>query len=436
MAKIKYSLHTNQGAIWTARDRYRVLVAGRRFGKTTLAIHELLQNALLEEKSINWYISPTYKQSKMVAWELLQAIVPETMIYRKYIVELRIVLDNGSEICLKGADNEDTLRGVGLGFVVLDEYAQMKSNVWFEVIRPMLTDTEGRALFIGTPKGKNALWELYLKGQKEESDFKSWRFKTSDNPFIKSEEIEQARKELPERFFKQEYEASFEDYTGLVYPEFTVRNIIEPTYLPIHYQRIGAIDPAISGITGVLKAAIDETGAFIIYSEHYELNQRVNEVAQAIKEEGIKWYIDPASGATNIQKDGRLYSLFDEYGDNGIHATTAENDVEAGINRVGEFLKQGQIKIFSTCKSLIYELERYHWTEEKETAGGMLKPKPYKKDDHLVDCLRYILMSRVRESKIPEPPKNPNSIWNKYVASKEAKENEKGIYAKATTHAR
>lgn len=365
---------------------------------------------------------------------MLQDVLPNDIIKKKNESELWIDLINNSRISLKGCDNEDSLVGTGLDYIVPDEYALYKPHVWPKILRPMLTDARGGALFIGTPRGKNAFYELYQRGQRHEKDWESWQFHTSANPFISLEEIEEAKKNMPQRHFRQEYEASFEDYVGLVYPEFNVRNIIEPTYLPIHYQRIGAIDPAISGVTGVLKAAIDETGAFIVYSEHYELNQRVNEVAQAIQEEGIKWYIDPASGATNMQKDGKLYSLFDEYGDNGIHATTAENDVEAGVNRVGEFLKQGQIKIFSTCKSLIYELERYHWVEEKETAGGMLKPKPYKKDDHLVDCLRYILMSRARESKIPDPPINPNSVWNKYVASRE--KHEEGTYAKATTHAR
>jgi len=435
----QFHLHKNQGMVFQARgkNRFRVVVAGRRFGKTILAIIELVIAALTEGGKYLWYVAPTYKQAEMIAWRLLKKINPDkTAKYNE--VKLSVEFFNGSRIELKGADKEDNLRGTGLDGLVVDEFASIHSNwqVWNEVLRPALTDKKGWCLFIGTPKGKDALWELWLKGQKEEEGYKSWTFKTSDNPFIDKAEIESARQSMPQRHFRQEFEASFEDYTGLVYPEFTVKNIIEPTYLPIHYQRIGAIDPAISGVTGVLKAAIDETGAFIVYSEHYELNQRVNEVAQAITEEGIKWYIDPASGATNMQKDGKLYSLFDEYGDNGIHATTAENDVEAGINRVGEYLKQNQIKIFSTCKSLIYELERYHWVEEKETAGGMLKPKPYKKDDHLVDCLRYLLMSRVRDSKVPAPPINPNSVWNKYVRAQEHKEHEEGQYAKTTTHQR
>src|SRR3990167_1547859 len=393
--KIRIKLHSNQWKIWSDSARFRVLVAGRRFGKTTLAINELFQNALKNSNSLNWYLAPTYRQAKMIAWKMLVNLIPTELVIKKYEVELRIILNNGSEICLKGCDNEESLKGVGISFVVLDEYAQMQANVWYEIIRPMLTDTLGRALFIGTPKGKNSLFELFIKGQQLIDGFKSWRFGTKDNPFIDQNEIKSAKQELPDRYFKQEYEASFEDYVGIVYPEFNPSHIIEPIYLQNIYPRIGTIDPAMSGTTAALKAAVDEDGNLFIYSEFYQQNKRVSDVTEIIKEENVRWWIDPASSEHLIQKEGKLYSLFNEYADNGIRAAPAENDVSAGINRVGEYFKTNKIKIFSTCKNLIYELERYHWSEEKETIAGVLKPKPYKKNDHLADCLRYLIMSHL-----------------------------------------
>lgn len=332
-------------------------------------------------------MAPTYRQAKMIAWKMLVNLIPTELVIKKYEVELRIILNNGSEICLKGCDNEESLKGVGISFVVLDEYAQMQANVWYEIIRPMLTDTLGRALFIGTPKGKNSLFELFIKGQQLIDGFKSWRFGTKDNPFIDQNEIKSAKQELPDRYFKQEYEASFEDYVGIVYPEFNPSHIIEPIYLQNIYPRIGTIDPAMSGTTAALKAAVDEDGNLFIYSEFYQQNKRVSDVTEIIKEENVRWWIDPASSEHLIQKEGKLYSLFNEYADNGIRAAPAENDVSAGINRVGEYFKTNKIKIFSTCKNLIYELERYHWSEERETIAGILKPKPYKKNDHL--CFSY-----------------------------------------------
>ena len=399
--EIKYCLHEAQLQAFKDSARFVILVAGRRFVKTVLALVDLITTALSKENTRCWYISPSYRQSEMIAWKMLQEMIPPELIVKKDETRLEMNLIGNREIALKGAENEDSLRGTGLDIAVLDEYALMKGNVWEEIVRPMLTDTKGRALFIGTPKGKNHFYDLFLRGQRKEDNYSSYIFKTADNPFIDPQEIEEAKKQLNERHFRQEYEASFEDYSGLIYPEFSYKaHIIEPIYLPVIYKRIGAIDPALSGTTACLKAAIDEDGNLFVYSEYYEQNVRASEVSQAIKEENVRWYIDPASKGSMIQKDGKLYTMFDEYADNGIRPETAENDVEMGINRVGEYLKQGKIKIFSTCKNLIYEIERYHWSEERETISGVMKPKPYKKEDHAVDCLRYLVASRFSKSEL------------------------------------
>lgn len=406
----KLVLHEKQWQVFKDSSRFIVLVAGRRFGKTILAITDIVASAWNNPKSRTWYIAPTYRQAEMIAWKMLLEAVPKEAIIKKDETRLEITLSNGAEIALKGADNEDSLRGAGLHYLVCDEFAQFKSNVWQEVLRPMLTDTKGRALFIGTPKGKNSLWELYIKGQRKEDGFSSYSFKTTDNPYIDPLEVEDARKMLNERYFRQEYEASFEDFVGLIYPEFSHKlHVVEPFYIPTSYKKISAIDPAIYGTTAIEKAAIDEDGNLIIYSEYYQANKRVSEIAQDVKEDGIRWFIDPASAAHNIQKEGKMYSLYDEYQENGIVAYPAENDVSAGINRVAEYFKSNKIKIFSTCVNLIRELERYHWSEEKEMASGMNSPKPYKKDDHACDALRYLVMSRFSKSDLHIAPEYPSN---------------------------
>ena len=403
--EIKYTLHQpNQWQVFNDNARFVVLVAGRRFGKTTLALVKLITAAFSKENTRSWYISPSYRQSEMIAWKMLQDMLPPEVIVKKDETRLEMTLIGNREIALKGADNAESLKGAGLHFVVLDEYAQFKFNVWQKIIRPMLTDTLGKALFIGTPEGKNSLWELWLKGQRKEDGFSSYQFKTIDNPFIDPKEIEEAKKQLSERYFKQEYEASFEDYVGLIWPEFNQSHIIEPFYIDKIFMRMGIIDPAISGTSACLKAMLDEDGKVIIYEEYYEQNKRVSEVCEVIKDD-LRWIIDPSSAAKNIQREGKLYSLYDEYADNGIYAETGENDVDAGINRVAEYFKQGKIKIFKTCKNLIYELERYHWSEERESITGLLRPKPYKVMDHLCDCLRYLVMSHSKGSIISRQPK-------------------------------
>lgn len=206
--------------------RFKVIVAGRRWGKTHLALFDLLINKTeglwknFRKKA--WFVSPTYRQSKNIAWNILKDIVFEypQFIKKKNESELSIEFINGSTLELKGADNEDSLRGIGLNKIVIDEMAYMKKEAWTEVLRPALTDKKGSAVFIGTPDGFNHFYDLYQKGRSGEDGFKSWYFKSIESPYLDPLEIEAARKELDERTFRQEYEASFETASGRVYYSF------------------------------------------------------------------------------------------------------------------------------------------------------------------------------------------------------------------------
>lgn len=407
--KITYKLHDSQFLVFSDPARFIVVCAGRRFGKTVLAIYKAIQVALQMPKANIWMVSPTYRQSEMIAWKMLFELIPEQLIKSKNEVKLLLELINGSEICLKGADNEDSLRGVSLDYCILDEVSDMKRNVWQEIIRPMLTDRQGKALFIGTPKGKNHFWELFIKGQKKEDGFSSYKFTTEDNPYIPRSEIVEAKSQLSERVFNQEFLASFEDFTGLIWPEFEqAKHVIDAFEIPRHWERIGTLDPALTGTTASLQSAIDEDGTLFIFNEYYEQNKRADEVANAIKDKATTWYGDPAGKHKSISKNGILFSFFDEYSDNGMYLLPAQNDL-SGINRVAEFFKNGKIKIFRNCKNLINELERYHWSEDRETALGVMEPKPYKANDHLCDCLRYLVMSREEPSRRPEKEMKPFS---------------------------
>lgn len=421
--QVTYQLHDLQYQIYSDPARFVILAAGRRFGKTVLAITKIITKALADKNSRIWYLAPTYRQAEMIAWRMLFEMIPAKLILKKNEVKLEITLINGSEISLKGADNEDSLRGVGLDFVVLDEFASMKPNVWQEIIRPMLSDRQGSALFIGTPKGKNHFWELWMRGQRKESNYSSYAARTEDNPYIPRSEIKEAKEQLNERYFRQEYEASFEDFTGLIWPEFDSRlHVVEPFDIPDWWEKVAALDTALTGTTAALRAAIDDAGNIIITSEFYEQNKRVSEVSEAIRGWKPKtWLIDPAAKVQKTERLGQIYTLYDEYRDNGIYAWPAENEVNAGINRVAEHFKLNKLKIFKNCKNLIQEIERYHWAEERETAGGILTPKPYKSFDHACDCLRYLVMSRPRKSEKTEKAKVGTADWIEKQAEEQAR---------------
>ena len=251
------SLRYAQGQVFSSRKRFRVLVAGRRFGKSYLSCIELLRGAIERPGETFFYAAPTYRMAKDIAWKVMKKLVPKAWIKSKNETDLKIELVNGSTIELKGTENAMALRGRSLAGVVLDEAAFMSAEVWFEVIRPALADKQGWALFISTPDG-TASWfyELWQYADSGDSDWSRWQFTTIDGDNVPPEEIEAARSQLDARTFRQEFEASFENLSGLVAVSFGDENIsTEATDISILPLLLGVdfnVDP-MSGICAVLK---------------------------------------------------------------------------------------------------------------------------------------------------------------------------------------
>ena len=199
-----------QWTVYSDEHRFRVLVSGRRFGKTRMAIEELLRAATAEQSCRVWYVAPTYRQAQQICWQMLKDRLSEgRWIARKNESDLSIILKGtGSTISLRGADNFDSLRGVGLHFLVMDEFADIKPEAWFEVLRATLSDTGGRALFTGTPKGRNWAYDLFQRGGSEDyPEWASFSYTTIEGGNVPPEEVEAARRELDELTYLQEYEA-------------------------------------------------------------------------------------------------------------------------------------------------------------------------------------------------------------------------------------
>jgi hypothetical protein len=210
-----------QADVFESDHRFRVLVAGRRFGKTYLAAAELAAAAGEKRNAVCWYVAPTYRMAKEIAWRAVKQVVPRSQLAKApNETELSLELRNGSRIALKGADNPDSLRGLGLNFVVCDEFAMIDPTLWQEVLRPALADRQGRALFVGTPMGYNYAYDLYLKGVVDDKEWKSWSFTTLKGGNVPPDEIEAARSSMDSRVFRQEFEASFETLAGRVYDNF------------------------------------------------------------------------------------------------------------------------------------------------------------------------------------------------------------------------
>ena len=216
----KKLLKEKQRGIFLDNSRFKVASCGRRFGKSYLSTYYILAKAL-QKKGNYFFVSPTFQQSRQIIWDLLRDKVRNKIALKINESRLEIELINGSKISLKGADRPDTLRGVSLSGVVLDEFGTMRNPeyVWGEVLRPALSDQLGWAMFISSPLGRNYFYDLYNNAKSQE-DWNSWQYTTLDGGYVPEGETITAQNELDERTFRQEYLASFESYEGLVVPDF------------------------------------------------------------------------------------------------------------------------------------------------------------------------------------------------------------------------
>jgi len=204
------SLLSWQQEVWNDPVRFKVVAAGRRTGKSRLAAYLLLVNALQTDKGHVFYVAPTQGQARDIMWNLLLE-VGHDVIEGSHVNNMQIRLINGITISLKGADRPETMRGVSLKYLVLDEYADMKPDVWELILRPALADLKGSALFIGTPMGRNHFYELYKQAELgSDTDFKAWHYTSYDNNLLDKNEIDRAKKSMSSYAFRQEFMASFE----------------------------------------------------------------------------------------------------------------------------------------------------------------------------------------------------------------------------------
>ena len=212
-----------QQEVWEDTSRFNIVAAGRRTGKSRLAAWMLIVNALQADKGHVFYVAPTQGQARDIMWQTLLEL-GHPVISGSHINNLQIKLVNGATISLKGADRPETMRGVSLKFLVLDEYADMKPDVFEQILRPALTDQKGCAMFIGTPMGRNHFYELYKYGELgEDETYKTWHFTSYDNPLLDPEEINIAKKSMSSYAFRQEFMASFEARGSEMFKEEWVR---------------------------------------------------------------------------------------------------------------------------------------------------------------------------------------------------------------------
>mgnify|MGYP001575464777 CR=1 FL=1 len=262
MASINVQLHKAQMEIFKSPARFKIAACGRRFGKSHLAAWTLLIKGLQSESKDIFYVAPTFQQAKDILWSVLKDIGKD-VIKSTHENTATITLVNDRKIYLKGSDRPDSLRGVGLYYVVMDEYAFMKPEVWELIIRPTLADVKGEALFIGTPEGRNHFYDLY-KLALEDEDWEAFSFNSTDNPLLDPKEIEVARRTMSSQAYRQEFEASFESFSGGIFQEDWFETAPEPE----EGYYVVAVDPAgfeqVTKDRGSKGSKLDETAIAIV----------------------------------------------------------------------------------------------------------------------------------------------------------------------------
>lgn len=301
------ALSPAQQTIADSPARFRVAISGRRFGKTYLSTRELARFARIPDRRC-WYIAPSYRMARQIVWEPLKTrLIDLRWVDRINESDLTIRLINGSSITLRGADNRDSLRGVGLDFLVMDEFAWMDPKTWREVLRPTLSDRSGHAMFISTPVGKNNwAYELFQQAQEDPANWASFQYTSLDGGRISSEEIEQARADLDLRSFRQEYLASFEDYAGRIYYAFSDENVIRfdqavPRDIEVYCDfNVNPISAVVAVDLGQHRHIIDEV---VIYGSNTD--ELVQEISQRYPGHRVTAYPDPAGQQRKTSAGGR-----------------------------------------------------------------------------------------------------------------------------------
>jgi hypothetical protein len=369
-AKVGLSLHPKQMEVYQSKARFRVVVAGRRWGKTALSRTLMISKARKPKQKI-WYVAPTYRMAKQIMWTDLLDAIPKKWIKKINETTLSITLINDSRIELKGADKADSLRGVGIHFLVLDEFQDMSEETWTKVLRPTLADTGGHALFIGTPKAYNQLYTLYKLGQDPKkvraNQWESWQFPTITSPFIPLSEIAAARADMDEKSFKQEFEASFETMSGRVYYPFDrndhVGQYVFNPKLPIWIGMDFNIDPMSAVIyqpqpSGELWA-VDEVVLF---------GSNTEEMCEALDKKfwrhtgQVVVYPDPAGGQRQHARGETDLDILREKGFKKIKYRRKHPFVADRVNAVNRMLRAAdgtiRMKINASCKHLINAFEQ------------------------------------------------------------------------------
>ena len=383
----------------------------RRAGKTVACIHDLQRQALRcpRVRPRFAYLSPFLRQSKAVAWDYLRAAMSSARVAgaTAHESELRVDYPGGAQVRLYGADNPDAMRGVYFDGVVLDEYADMDPRVWSEIVRPALADRRGWAVFIGTPRGRNAFFELWRRSQTEEGWF-SMMLKASQSGLIPDSELELARRDLTEEQYAQEFECSFDAaVVGAYYGKLMARAEAERRVAGVPYDPAAPVwtawDLGIRDATAIWFAQV--IGREIRIVDYYEASGV--DLGHYVRELNARPYVYAGhvvphdAQARELGTGKSRLEVLASLGLKNLQVAPMHR-LEDGINAVRLFLPKCWFDAEKCARGIdALKLYRAEVDERRADPSGtpLLKPRPvHDWTSHAADSFRYLALTLDRQA--------------------------------------
>jgi hypothetical protein len=408
---IHYLPHFGQLRFHASDARFKVLIAGARFGKSLAAARDVLTDLLCGPVR-GWLVAPTYAlaqpEMRYLVQDLRAKLGDDAVEFKDggRSAASRIRLPWGAEVISLSARHPETLLGEELDWLLLCEAAHLKQDVFERFLRARLSTRGGRLVVPSTPRGCNWLHELYLRGGEE--DWESFRFATADNPLISAAEIEAARATLPPETFDEQYLGAFTTRAGVVYREFQPSlHVADKLAAPAGAIILKSIDFGFTNPFCCLWATRDADSRILILREHYREQwtvdqhaETINAVDDAFRRDGCE--IGPAWGDPSAALERVILKQ------NGITTLPAQNNLRDGIAAVRRALATREdgrpgLIIDASCSNLLREIEAYRW-QPSSVPGEKV---PVKHDDHALDALRYLCVALIN----PVGWHNGASVW-------------------------
>lgn len=443
-------------AIMRDKHRFQVLVAGRKFRKTSVGIVKLFKGALTTPLTFP-FIAPFRSQARNIVWDdhvaRMIGILDKAEIKHKVRDNaMEVIIDGGGKFKVDGADNEEALRGIGnWGGLVLSEYSDWKDDVWSPIIRPNLMTTKAWALIEGTPKGFNHLHSMAKKGDHNniiegqlygedghimtpdeylDKDFQTFRYTSYDNPYLDVEEIESAKRDSTPEWFNQEYLAQFTKYTGLVYKDFNRLIHVQelPDFQPVYYIR--GLDRGFTNPTAVPIIAVNSDGDWYQTHELYRTKLTNPELSLALNEiqtiAGVPVFEFETMDSANA---GDIQELLDlGHGFIGVKKESGESSKSYVRWKIQKFAERLRIRenglprywVHPRCVNTLREFESYKWPETRAEQNA--DENPLKVNDHMMDALADLNAMYMHEYEPTEKKPWEGKVKGTYVPSAEEEE--------------